>query len=72
MEAYVLIKTSGNSARNILAILRNMDGVAEANGVYGIHDIVAKVTVEDPAGLVLDNIRSIAGVTDTITLVIAL
>jgi len=72
MEAYVLVKTSGGSAKKILETLREMNGVVEANGVYGSVDIVAKLSGEKLADMVLDEIRTLNGVDDTNTLIVAL
>ena len=70
MKAYVLIKTTGGKARNVLNAIRKMK--VEADGTYGSYDILAKVDTDDVAGLVLDKIRTLDGVTDTNTLIVAL
>ena len=44
----------------------------EANGVYGSVDIIARIEGDDLASLVVDEIRSIDGVVDTNTLIVAL
>ncbi len=71
-KAYVLIKTSGGKAKAALAKIKGIDGVTDANGVYGSIDIIAKVEGDDLASLVVDEIRRIDGVTDTNTLIVAL
>jgi len=72
MKAFVLIKTSGNSAKKVLESVKNISQVVEANGVYGSVDIVAKLEGEKLADLVLDEIRTLPGVADTNTLIVAL
>jgi len=72
MEAYVLIKTSGGTARKALKAIKKMKGVKIADGTYGVYDIIAKVEGDDVAGLVVDKIRAIDGVVDTNTLIVAL
>jgi len=72
MEAYVLIKTTGGKARDVLNKIRAMDGVKEASGTYGSFDIIAKMEAEDLASLVVDEIRKLDGVVDTNTLIVAL
>ena len=70
MKAYVLIKTTGGKARNVLNAIQGMGIVAD--GTYGSYDIIAKVDTDDVAGLVLDKIRTLEGVVDTNTLIVAL
>lgn len=72
MEAYVLVKTTGGKAKDVLGDIRKMSGVTEANGVYGSVDIIAKLDADDVASLVVDKIRKLDGVTDTNTLIVAL
>ncbi len=72
MEAYLLIKTGGGKAKEILKKIKEIKGVTEANGVYGSVDIIAKIKGDDLASLVVDEIRRIDGVIDTNTLIIAL
>ncbi len=72
MKAYLLIKTRGGKARNVLNAVRELNGVKSANGTYGSYDIIAKIDDEDVAGLVVDKIRTLDGVVDTNTLIIAL
>jgi len=71
-EAFVLVKTAGGTAKTVLAKIKGLKGVTEANGVYGSIDIIAKIEGDDLASLVVDEIRSIDGVTDTNTLIVAL
>ncbi len=70
--AYLLVKTSGGKAKEVLKDIREIKGVIEASGVYGSVDIVAKLEAEDIASLVVDEIRRLDGVTDTNTLIVAL
>ena len=44
--AFVLINTETGSETDILAILRKMENVKEAYGVYGVHDIIARVEAD--------------------------
>ncbi len=71
-NAYVLVKTSGGTAIDVLTNIRGMDGIKEASGVYGNYDIVARVESEDVADLVIRKIRALKGVVDTNTLIVAL
>jgi DNA-binding Lrp family transcriptional regulator len=67
-----LIKTEGGKAKKVLQEIKALDGVTEANGVYGSIDIIAKVEGDDLASLVVDEIRRIDGVKNTNTLIVAL
>jgi len=72
MEAYVLVKTSGPKVRGILEEIRKLDGVVEAHGLYGPYDIIVRLRADDLAGLVVDKMRKIYGVADTMTMIVAL
>ncbi|MEA1924622.1 MAG: Lrp/AsnC ligand binding domain-containing protein [Candidatus Altiarchaeota archaeon] len=72
MKAYVLIKTGEGEAKNALREVRAINGVVEADGVYGSMDLVAKLECDNLADLVVDEIRKIKGVKDTNTLIVAL
>lgn len=72
MEAYVLIRTFGGKAKDVLNAVRTMDGVKNASGVYGSYDILAKVESDTIADLVVDKIRTLDGVIYTNTLIVAL
>ena len=72
MKAYVLIKTGEGKAKKALNEIRNLEGVLEAEGVYGTVDLVVKIEGNNLADLVVDEIREIDGVKDTNTLIVAL
>ena len=71
MKAYVLIRTGGGKAKDVLESIREMEEISEAYGVYGSYDIIAKVEGENIADLVVDKIRILEGVVYTNTLIIA-
>lgn len=72
MEAYILIKTEGGKARDVLEDIKSMSGIESADGTYGSYDLIVRAKAEDLAGLVVDKIRKLDGVIDTNTLIIAL
>ena len=72
MKAYVLIKTSGGKAKEVLSALKGLAGVIKAHGVYGSVDLIAELEAEDLPSLVVDKIRKLEGVVDTSTLIVAL
>ncbi|MFQ5956917.1 MAG: Lrp/AsnC family transcriptional regulator [Candidatus Brocadiales bacterium] len=70
VKAYILIDTSSVRTTNILASLKSISGVCSAEAVSGPHDIVVVVETADLQSLgdlVLTKIRTIEGVTRTIT-----
>ncbi len=70
MKAYVLIKTDLGSALDVVAELRKIGGVKEANGITGPFDAIAVVEAPNPAEiatLVMARVQKISGVKDTMT-----
>jgi DNA-binding Lrp family transcriptional regulator len=71
-NAYVLIEAASDKAMNALKAIIKIPGVKMANAVTGPYDIVAFVEAEDVDALgrvVLSKIRTISGVTKTLTCV---
>ena len=70
VKAYILLDTSSVGTTDILSSLRAIDGVDSAEAVSGPHDIVVIVEtadLKDLGDMVLTKIRTIEGVTKTIT-----
>lgn len=70
VKAYILLDTSAVGTTDILSSLRAIDGVDSAEAVSGPHDIVVIVEtadLKDLGDMVLTKIRTIEGVTKTIT-----
>lgn len=70
VKAYILIDTASVRTTEILANLKSINGVHSAEAVSGPHDIVVAVETADLQSLgdmVLTKIRTIEGVTRTIT-----
>ncbi len=73
-RAYILIETSVGQAREVLASLRAMENVTEANIITGIYDLIALAEAEDMVALVdlvTAQVQNIYGVERTITCVAA-
>ncbi len=71
-NAYVLINCELGAEKGVVDALRNIPGVAEAHPVYGMHDIVAKVTSDTIEGLneiITWQIRRIPKVRSTVTMI---
>jgi DNA-binding Lrp family transcriptional regulator len=69
--AYVLINCRLGKEAKIITELRALSGVAEADGVYGLYDILARITMDKDEELetVLRNIRRIEHIVSTNTLI---
>ena len=73
-KAYILIETKVGQAKEVLAALRAMEKVAEADIITGNYDIIALAEAEDTVALVdlvTAQVQSISGVERTITCVAA-
>jgi DNA-binding Lrp family transcriptional regulator len=73
VKAFVLINTQIGSEEDVLKYLRNLEEVEEAHIVYGVYDIVAKVTAEDINKLrdiVTMKIRKMNKIMSTTTMVV--
>jgi DNA-binding Lrp family transcriptional regulator len=68
---FVLIKTAPGKERSVIIKLLSKKVVMEIHTVFGEYDIVALMKARDYQGLgqkIIDHIRSIEGVEDTMTL----
>ncbi|HJS81863.1 MAG TPA: hypothetical protein VJ742_03415 [Nitrososphaera sp.] len=43
-EAYVLINCDLGTEENVIKELKSVQGVSEVKGVFGVYDVIAKVT----------------------------
>jgi DNA-binding Lrp family transcriptional regulator len=71
-NAYVLIEAASDKAKNALKAIAKIPGVKMAHAVTGPYDIIAFVEAPDVDALgrvVLSKIRTISGVTKTLTCV---
>lgn len=69
--AYVLINCDIGKERAVLEELRKVPGVIEANLLYGVYDIIVKITGKDEREVretVLTRIRLLPGVKRTLTM----
>ncbi len=69
-KAYVLIETAVGKTSDVLAALKEVSGVREADAVTGEYDIVAVVEADNLngiGGLVTGNIHAIGGIQRTTT-----
>ncbi|UCE28714.1 MAG: Lrp/AsnC ligand binding domain-containing protein [Candidatus Bathyarchaeota archaeon] len=71
--AFVLINTEIGSENNVLQSLRKVKGVVEANAVYGVYDVVAKITANTMDKLketVTWHVRRLDKVRSTLTMIV--
>ena len=74
VTAYILIISESGAERRVVEELLDVDGVSEAELVYGEYDVVTKVFVEDISQLsdfILEKIRPIKSIKRTSTLIVA-
>ncbi len=74
MQAFVLIGTEVGAEKEVLEELKRIESVKEAYIVYGIYDLLAKVSVKDTEELkniVSNRIRQIERVRSTLTMIVA-
>jgi DNA-binding Lrp family transcriptional regulator len=70
---FVLVNSDLGAEQQVLTALQAIEGVQETYLVYGVYDILAKVEVASTAlikTVVLEQIRAISEVRDTLTLVV--
>ncbi|MCK5562297.1 MAG: Lrp/AsnC ligand binding domain-containing protein [Thermoplasmata archaeon] len=68
---YVLINTSPGSEHQVYDELRKVVNIAEVHPLFGEHDLLVKIDIDDYnklGNIVIDQIRTIEGVEDTKTL----
>jgi DNA-binding Lrp family transcriptional regulator len=73
VKAFVLINTQIGSEEEVLKDLKGLEEVEEAHIVYGVYDIVAKVTAEDINKLrdiVTMKIRKMKKIMSTTTMIV--
>lgn len=69
--AYVFINCRLGKESEIISELRRIAGVVEANGVYGLYDVITKLSADTDEGLeiVLRQVRRIENILSTNTLI---
>ncbi len=74
-EAFVLIDTETSCEEaDVKKYIEKIEGVQEANIVYGTHDMIVRIKAETMNKLneiVIEKIRKVGGIRNTKTLVIA-
>jgi DNA-binding Lrp family transcriptional regulator len=71
--AFVMVNAELGSEKALIKELRNIEGVVEANEVYGVYDIVVKVdlpTMDKLKEVISRKIRGLSGVRSTLTMMV--
>ena len=71
--AFVLINNEIGAENEVLTALRKVKGVDEANAVYGVYDVVAKITADTMDKLketVTWHVRRLDKVRSTLTMIV--
>lgn len=71
--AFVLVNTEIGSEAEVLKKLKTVEGVQEAYAVYGVYDLVAKIsanTMDRLKEIVTWNVRRLEKVRSTLTMIV--
>ncbi|RDE17716.1 MAG: hypothetical protein C4K49_01395 [Candidatus Thorarchaeota archaeon] len=74
ITAFIMAKTESSKSRSILQLVKKLEGVEEAYIIYGAYDLLIKASFKTPEALslfVVDTLRKVDGVKDTVTNVCA-
>ncbi len=74
VKAFILIDTSPGKAKEVAGKIRQVGGVSSAHAVTGPHDIIAVAEAADVSSLgelIVQKIQSVAGVTRSLTSIVA-
>lgn len=71
-EAYILINCELGSEDNVIKELKAISGVAEVKGVFGVYDIIARVSAPGDEELkkAVAKIRSHQGIKSSLTMMV--
>jgi len=71
-EAYVLINCDLGTEEGVIKELKSISGVSEVKGVFGVYDVIAKVTSDSEAGIkkVIGKVRSMNSVKSSLTMMV--
>ncbi|MCZ7536735.1 MAG: Lrp/AsnC ligand binding domain-containing protein [Acidimicrobiia bacterium] len=70
VTAYILIQTEVGKASSVVAAVRGLPGVDEADDVTGPYDVIVKATadtMDDLGKMVVSQVQLVDGITRTLT-----
>jgi len=74
LSAYIMMKMQVGMDDQVIAEIKKLEHVKEADATYGSYDLVIKVnfkTIEDLDRFIFEKIRRIKGVTETSSMIVA-
>lgn len=74
VSAYIMMKMQVGMDDQVLAEIKKLEQIQEANATYGSYDLVIKVnfrTIEDLDRFIFEKIRRIKGITETSSMLVA-
>lgn len=71
-EAYVLINCDLGTEESVIKELKSIQGISEVKGVFGVYDVIARVTSESEVGIkkVIGRVRSMGNVKSSLTMMV--
>lgn len=71
--AFILLNTEIGEERQVLKVLRDIDGVEEAHGLWGVYDIIVNIKAPDMDGLkeVAKRISAIGRINSKLTMIVS-
>lgn len=74
VSAYIMMKMQVGIDEQVLAEIKTLKQIEEANATYGAYDLVIKVnfkTIEDLDRFIFERLRRIKGITETSSMIVA-
>lgn len=71
--AFILLNTEIGEERQVLKVLRDIKGVEEAHGLWGVYDIIVNINAPDMEGLkeVAKRISAIGQINSKLTMIVS-
>ena len=74
VSAYIMMKMQVGMDDQVIAEIKSLKQIEEANATYGAYDLVIKVnfkTIEDLDRFIFEKMRKVKGVTETSSMIVA-
>ena len=74
VSAYIMMKMHVGMDDQVIAEIKKLEPVKEADATYGSYDLVIKVnfkTIEDLDRFIFEKVRRIKGITETSSMIVA-
>ena len=73
VSAMVLINIGTEDQKKVLESIKQVKGVEEAHALWGIYDLIVKITansIERLKEIIVNNLKQVVGVANTLTLML--